>query len=122
MVNQIGKPVKVIMGMQKYILSFAAFLLFSCHLKKESSVAKVTNLKELNSKVATAKPGDEIVLANGVWTDVEIVFNANGTEEHPIILRAETAGEVFIEGKSNLKIGSICHLLSLVFHFLHFKV
>lgn len=104
------------MGMQKYILSFAAFLLFSCHLKKESSVAKVTNLKELNSKVATAKPGDEIVLANGVWTDVEIVFNANGTEEHPIILRAETAGEVFIEGKSNLKIGGE-HLVVKDLHF-----
>jgi poly(beta-D-mannuronate) lyase len=45
------------------------------------------------------------VLANGIWKDVEIKFSANGTDGKTIVLRAETAGEVFIEGQSYLKFG-----------------
>jgi len=50
-------------------------------------------------------PGDELVLADGVWQDFEIVFSGFGTEAAPISLRAETPGQVIISGKSNLSIG-----------------
>ncbi len=45
-----------------------------------------------------------IVLANGVWKDAELLFEAVGTEEAPITLEAETKGEVIFEGNSNLRI------------------
>ena len=82
----------------------ALFSLFSCQKSLTPSVL-VYNLDEFNTAVSNAKPGDEIVLANGIWKDVQLVLKAKGTAESPIKLTAETAGEVFIEGASNLKIG-----------------
>ena len=66
---------------------------------------KVTNANELKEAINNAKPGDNIILQNGIWKDVEITFTSEGTEEKPITLTAENPGEVFIEGKSYLKIG-----------------
>ena len=83
------------------VLSF--FLLISCN-EVSVNMVKVENIEELNSAIKNATPGDEIVLANGVWKDVEIKFVGKGTEEKPITLRAETVGEVFIEGVSNIEI------------------
>ena len=71
---------------------------FSNSLKaREILVKNKTNLKDA---ISNALSGDEIVLANGVWKDVEVEFAVNGTQEKPIILRAETPGKVFIEGLS----------------------
>ncbi len=82
------------------------FLLFSCQSTQTGgSDTMVKTKEELKSAIENAKAGDEIVLANGTWKDVEIEFNAKGEEGNPIILRAETAGQVFIEGQSNLKFG-----------------
>ena len=85
------------------VLSFV-IILISCQ-KISSNIIKVTNIKELNLAIKNAKAGDEILLANGVWKDVQIKFSGKGTKDKPIVLRAETAGKVFIEGLSDLKIG-----------------
>jgi poly(beta-D-mannuronate) lyase len=66
----------------------------------------VQNNAELEIAVAEAGPGDEIVLKNGTWNDVKIEFTNSGTKEKPIVVRAETAGEVFIEGQSYVKFGA----------------
>lgn len=79
-------------------------LLISCQ-EINSNTIKVTNIEALNLAIKNAKAGDEIVLANGVWKDVQIKFYGKGTKDKPIVLRAETAGKVFIEGLSDLKIG-----------------
>ena len=50
------------------------------------------------------KPGDTIVLADGVWRDFEIVLEGHGTEEAPITLTAQNKGKVVISGRSNLRI------------------
>jgi len=74
--------------------------------KKISASAKiVSTTAELSDALKDVKAGDEIVLANGTYKDIEINFSGEGTEDNPIVLRAETLGEVFIEGKSNLKFG-----------------
>ena len=62
------------------------------------------------------KPGDKVVLANGVWEDFEIVFQGNGEVGKPISLTAETPGEVIISGESNLRIaGEFLEVSGLVF-------
>ncbi len=103
--------------MRRFFYSFFALsLLVSC----TSSVVTdnlVKNITEFNEAVAKAKPGDVVVLKDGVWKDVELVFNAEGTAESPITLRAETPGKVFIEGVSSLKFGGNY----LVVDGLHFK-
>jgi len=50
------------------------------------------------------KPGETIVLENGIWNDFEIIFKAEGTANAPITLTAETKGEVILSGQSNLRL------------------
>ncbi|MEM5567082.1 chondroitinase-B domain-containing protein [Psychroserpens sp. AS72] len=99
-----------------YILVLA-ILLVACGETKISTEIKVSNIDELNTAINEAKPGDNIVLANGVYKDVEIKFRGQGTKENPITIKAETAGKVSIEGQSYLKFGGEY----LVVDGLHFK-
>ena len=81
----------------------AILLLFSCGKNSENIFVK--NIDELNNAISKATAGTEIVLANGIWKDAQINFWGIGTKQAPITLRAETSGEVFIEGVSSLKLG-----------------
>ncbi|MFK8054829.1 MAG: chondroitinase-B domain-containing protein [Saprospiraceae bacterium] len=93
-----------------------ALLLAGCNNADTQIGLFATNSAELHEAIKNAKPGDNITLANGTWKDVEIRFNANGTEGNPITLQAEEAGKVSIEGKSDLKIGG-SHLVVSGLHF-----
>ena len=89
--------------MRKYFLISSLFLIiFSC--QKTTNTVLVNNVIELKNAIKAAKSGDDIVLKNGIYEDVEIEFIGEGTKDNPISLRAETPGEVFIEGVSNLEI------------------
>ena len=83
----------------------AVLLLFSCAKNADSEGIYVKDIAELTDAIAKAAPGDNIVMANGNWNDVQIRFTGYGTEEQPISLKAETPGEVLITGKSYLKLG-----------------
>lgn len=87
-----------------FLLISAVFILFSCGGNSNSKGVFVKEIAELHEAIAEANPGDEITMANGVWKDVLIKFIGEGTEDKPITIRAETPGEVFIEGVSNLEI------------------
>ncbi|CAH0998696.1 hypothetical protein LEM8419_00042 [Neolewinella maritima] len=58
----------------------------------------------LRQAIATAKAGDEIVLANGTYTDLALDFTGRGTEGKPIRLVAQEKGKVFLEGESYLRL------------------
>ena len=91
--------------MLKYIYFLSAFfILVSCQENSVNSI-KVSNKEELNKALENVNPGDEIILSNGIWKDVEIKFRGKGEKDKPIVLRAENDGSVFIEGKSHIKIG-----------------
>ena len=91
----------------KYILSLigTVFLLYSFTKNSDDKEIFVKNSTELHAAIAKAAPGDEIVMANGTWTDIQIRFVGYGKEGQPITLRAETAGKVLVGGKSDLKLG-----------------
>jgi len=91
--------------MYKNLVVISFLLLFISCNEVSTNLINVKNSDELKTAIKDAKPGDEIVLANGVWENVEIEFVGKGTESQPITLRAETEGQVFIEGVSNLKFG-----------------
>jgi poly(beta-D-mannuronate) lyase len=57
---------------------------------------------QFDQAVAASKPGDEIVFANGTYSDFRLELKASGTEAAPITLRAETPGQVTFHGKSQL--------------------
>jgi poly(beta-D-mannuronate) lyase len=60
-----------------------------------SSAAQINALK--------LKPGDQVVLKNGVWTDQSIAVRfATGTFDHPILFRPESPGGVTLTGASQM--------------------
>jgi poly(beta-D-mannuronate) lyase len=65
----------------------------------------VKTLAELNAANKSAKPGDIVILQNGEWKDVKLALDCMGTEEKPIIFKAEAAGKVIVTGYSSLKLG-----------------
>lgn len=76
----------------------------------------VSNQDEFKAAVQSARPGDTITMANGIWNDFEMVFTGTGTASKPITLTAETKGEVVISGVSNLRIaGEYLVVKGLVF-------
>ncbi|MGB4960463.1 MAG: chondroitinase-B domain-containing protein, partial [Saprospiraceae bacterium] len=90
---------------QKVFSLLLILFLFSCQENSFKSGLQVHNADELNQAIRDAKPGDEIVMTNGEWQDVQIRFVGYGTDKKPITLRAETPGQVIIQGTSNLKMG-----------------
>lgn len=76
----------------------------------------VHSQNEFEDAVDDLDPGDTIMLANGEWRDFEILFTGIGTPDQPITLTAETRGEVFITGQSNLRMaGEYLVVSGLVF-------
>ncbi|WP_299058570.1 chondroitinase-B domain-containing protein [uncultured Polaribacter sp.] len=90
--------------MKKAFLIINIFLTFiSCNQKITNEIL-VSDTSELIKATKNTKSGDVIVIKNGTYKDVEIIFQGKGTEKEPIILKAETAGKVFIEGVSSLQL------------------
>ena len=86
----------------KNILTATLCLIF---LENANAIAiKVSNATELTGAISKVKPGDRIIMSNGIWKDTTIEFLANGVEKDSIFLEAETAGKVILSGNSSLKL------------------
>lgn len=84
----------------------------SCH----AATHLVHDAEEFAIAAAALQPGDEVVLANGTWTDVRLLLKANGTATAPVTLRAQTPGQVILSGQSDLRLaGEYLHVADLVF-------
>lgn len=89
------------------------FLFTSC---EGDAPGVVKSSEELNAAIAAASPGDVITIANGTYTDMEMRFVGQGTEDAPITLTVEEKGKVFFEGQSNLELsGQFLHVEGLIF-------
>ena len=97
------------------IQTLLILLFFSCQPQGEKQTL-VHTIEEYNQAVNDAKPGSTIVLANGVWENVELLFEGKGTAEAPITLTVEEKGKVTLEGQSYLQIaGEYLHVEGLIF-------
>lgn len=65
----------------------------------------VTTNTELQTAITNATAGTTITLANGVWTNTYINIKKTGTVANPVIIKAETPGQVFFEGNSRVAMG-----------------
>jgi len=88
--------------MNKYKIAFCIVMAISCMSVYGQLVS--TN-SQLNTAISNASAGSTIILANQTWTDVQININKTGTTENPIIIKAQTPGDVFFEGRSNISMG-----------------
>ncbi len=81
-----------------------------------AATIQVSSQSEYHDATKNLQPGDTVELANGEWTNFEIVFSGIGEKDKPITLTAEEKGKVFITGLSNLRIaGEYLVVSGLVF-------
>lgn len=98
-----------------FLKVYALVFFFSLAINAQQTVL-VHSIQEFNTAVSEAKPGTNIVLANGVWQDAELLFEGEGSVSKPIKLSVEEKGKVTLEGQSYLQIaGSYLHVEGLVF-------
>ncbi|BFM10126.1 hypothetical protein R50072_02790 [Simiduia litorea] len=100
---------------QKIALCVTCALLLAVYACTDGGLT-VTSEAELKQAVQQAQPGQTIVMKNGIWHNIEILFQADGEEGKPISLVAETPGGVIISGESNLTLaGNYLVVRGLVF-------
>ncbi|MFI3286679.1 MAG: polysaccharide lyase 6 family protein [Rikenellaceae bacterium] len=87
------------------VLTLALHTAWANELPKPLKSHYVTTAKEFNEAAKRAVPGDEIVLAKGNWSDVELKVKANGDAEKMLYIRGEVAGETILDGSSQIRIG-----------------
>lgn len=76
----------------------------------------VTDLTELNNAIAEAAPGTTIILADGIWENIFIDIDKNGTSTEPITISAQNPGAVIMTGNSRVYMeGSYLTVTGLVF-------
>jgi poly(beta-D-mannuronate) lyase len=69
----------------------------------------VSSAQEITDAIAAASAGDTIILADGTYNNLQIMFDANGIEGHPILLQAQsqhtaTNQGVVLTGNSKINI------------------
>jgi poly(beta-D-mannuronate) lyase len=64
----------------------------------------VSSAAQITTAMQTAQPGDVLTMTNGTWTNQRIQFAGNGTSSLPITLRAQTPGQVVLNGNSKINI------------------
>ena len=64
----------------------------------------VNNQTAFEQAIDNVKAGQTIILADGVWTDFEMLVRGKGTKDAPITVRAQTEGKVVLSGLSSLSL------------------
>lgn len=62
----------------------------------------VEDAADIHAAMGDLVPGDTLLMLNGNWIDQYISLHAVGTEADPIVLMAETPGQVVLTGQSRL--------------------
>ena len=76
---------------------------------------RVTSAADIGNAALIVKPGDILVMSDGVWRDQPIVLRGKGTADKPITLRGDTPGKVILTGKSSVVIDGEHLVMSGVF-------
>jgi len=98
----------------KFLTTFLAICLFVS--AASARPVMINDINNLSQAVREAQPGTEIVIRNGTYRDIQLVIHGRGTEGRPIIVRAETPGQVILSGRSNLRLaGEFIEVQGLVF-------
>ena len=64
----------------------------------------VSSANEITTAMQMAVPGDSLIMTDGTWTNQQISFAGFGVSGNPITLRAQTPGQVLLNGNSTLDI------------------
>jgi poly(beta-D-mannuronate) lyase len=89
-------------GTRKLLLLLLAFVLAVSSASATEYI--VSSAAQISQVMATAQPGDTLRMTDGSWTNQAILFQGNGTEARPIVLRGRAFGAVTLGGTSRLQI------------------
>ncbi len=94
----------------------ALLLTLSSCSDAENASGLISSPEALVDAISAARPGDVLTLANGTYTDLEIVFTGEGSADAPITLTAQDKGKVILSGYSSLSLsGDYLKVSGLVF-------
>jgi poly(beta-D-mannuronate) lyase len=78
----------------------------------------VNSIVSLNTAIGQARPGDHIILKDGVYsTSASIRVSSDGTVLNPIVIRAESDGGVEIGGSYGFSVTGASHVVIMGFKF-----
>ena len=77
-------------------------ILLLCEFQTNARQKTVTNASQING--VTWLPGDTIIMTNGTWMDQSILLKSSGNAAQPIVLKAQTPGQVILSGTSHIGI------------------
>jgi len=86
-----------------YVVIFTSLLFSFDVFAGDILVSTPVTAKNINSAIATATPGDCVIIPDGTYsslTQIVVPSNVDGTEANPITLKAATAGGVSFSGDS----------------------
>jgi len=69
-----------------------------------AALAEPLTPDQLESALATAQPGETLVVADGTYADVVFELKGKGTQENPISIKAQSAGAVIFTGQSAIEV------------------
>ncbi|MEG2803558.1 polysaccharide lyase 6 family protein [Stenotrophomonas sp.] len=76
----------------------------------------VHDAAEYAAATRALQPGDTVILADGVWRDIDLLLRGTGKIGQPIKLTAQTPGKVILSGQSQLRLaGAYLEVSHLVF-------
>lgn len=87
-----------------FLLALALFRSDHPFARAQTDERLVKTPAELEAAIADADPGDVILMQDGVWRDIDILFDSRGLPDRPITLKAQTRGKVMISGASSVRI------------------
>ncbi|MFB9058090.1 chondroitinase-B domain-containing protein [Mariniflexile ostreae] len=89
----------------KVVQSVFLFMAIGCHAQSGIlNTIKVSNNSQLITAISEVKAGDCILLKSGEYKDVKLIMQNSGTAETPILIKAQTNGEVFFTGDVKIEI------------------
>jgi len=92
--------------MKKYLIALLSVCLVGS-TKIFANTITVASIAELQTAISKTKPGDVIVVKNGVYTTTaDVLINATGTKAQPITIAAENAGAAEITGSGGFNLVS----------------
>src|SRR6188472_3611202 len=90
------------------------FVLLLLSGKLFANTITVSSIAELQSAIDKAKPGDKIVLKDGIYTTTsDINIACVGTKEKPITITAQDLGKAEIAGAGGFNLMSPCAYVTI---------
>ena len=105
--NKLPSSRTVVNNRYLYLFFRMTLLIFflSFFVLKASAQTVVSTESQFNSAVSNASAGDQIVVANGTYSNWNMnIVGRNGTASNPIVIKAETPGSVIFTGNTQLNI------------------